>query len=82
VYTPGFRGAETGVTNVAASLGSTLDLPTEAEAPASVDTAIPEKRGSTRSLNVIRISLGDALTAPPTGGLAFLSMACASALDE
>jgi hypothetical protein len=39
--------------------------------PSMVPSSMPEKRGSTPSLKVSRISFGDVATAPPTGGIAW-----------
>jgi hypothetical protein len=41
---------------------------------------IPEKRGSTPSLNFNLISVGVAVTTPPTGGAAFCNCAWAKAV--
>src|SRR5579872_5957816 len=79
MYTPGLSGSATGATRVLSSLGSTLGLPSGAAAPVGAVSAMAEKRGSTPSLNVILISLGEALTTPPGGGAAFLRSACAAA---
>src|SRR5271170_1483503 len=65
--------------NVLLSAGSTLGLPRGAAAPSCVVRAIPEKWGSTPSLNLSLISVGEALTVPPTAGIAFWSSACAKA---
>src|SRR5437870_200789 len=67
---PDFRTCCTLTIRTVLLAGSREGGPVGTRTPALVASAMPEKRGSMLSLNWSRISAGEAVTVPPTGGTA------------